>query len=76
MAFLITQELIFWLPNFGFFFHFSASLKCDHNEHHTSLIFSGVTFNVRSMCSMCDVFTPLSHCDHDFFSRVISSSQL
>ena len=26
-GFLITKELIFWLPNFGIFFHFSASLK-------------------------------------------------
>ena len=25
--FLITKELIFWLPNFGFFYRFSASLK-------------------------------------------------
>ena len=25
-GFLITKELIFWLPNFGFFFHFAASL--------------------------------------------------
>ena len=24
MAFLITKELIFWVPNFGFFYHFSA----------------------------------------------------
>ena len=29
-GFLITKELIFWLPNFGFFFHFSASLISDH----------------------------------------------
>ena len=26
MAFLITEDLIFWLPNFGICFHFSASL--------------------------------------------------
>ena len=25
--FLITKELFLWLPNFGFFFHFAASLK-------------------------------------------------
>ena len=27
MAFLITKELIFWLPNFGIYFHFSPSLN-------------------------------------------------
>ena len=33
-GFLITKELIFWLPNFGFFFHFSASL----NKFQTDLL--------------------------------------
>ena len=26
MAFFFPKELVFWLPTFGFFFHFSASL--------------------------------------------------
>ena len=31
-GFLITKEPIFWHPNFGFFFHFSASLiSCSLN---------------------------------------------
>ena len=29
-GFLITKELILWLPHFGFFYQFSASLNQTH----------------------------------------------
>ena len=32
-GFLITEELIFWLPNFGIYFHFSASLRFSGKAH-------------------------------------------
>ena len=48
-GFFITEELIFWLPDFGIYFHFSAYLKCVSLPQ-VNLLLSAHNLSVVSVC--------------------------